>query len=130
LAGRAQAAAADPARDSTRTDALAACGDGGGAYFPSLLLADYGWQPLVLRGDTVVAQARREVLAWDLVPLAASQDEPGWAICNGLRFGYRGADSLTMWRPAGSSWQSARRRADSVRAMRPMAPAAIRQRIS
>jgi len=130
LAGRARAAAADPARDSTRTDALAACGDGGGAYFPSLLLADYGWQPSVLRGDTVMARAHREVLAWDLVPLAASEDEPGWAICNGRRFGYRGADSLTMWRPAGSSWQSARRRADSVRAMRPMAPAAIRQRIS
>ena len=130
LAGRARAAAADPARDSTPTDALAACGDGGGAYFPSLLLADYGWQPSVLRGDTVVARARREVLAWDLVPLAASQDEPGWASCHGLRFGYRGADSLPVWHPAGSSWQSARRLADSVRATHQMVPAAIRQRTS
>ncbi len=140
-------------RDLTRADALAACGDGGGAYFPSMLLADYRLRPSVMRGDTVVARAevitvaeqdidrradgfiarervRRDVLEWDLVPLAASQDEPGWAICNGLRFGYRGADSLTTWRPEGSSWQSARRLADSVRVTRPMAPAAIRQRTS
>lgn len=140
-------------RDLTRADALAACGDGGGAYFPSMLLADYQLRASAMRGDTVVARAevitvaeqdidrraggfiarervRRDVLEWDLVPLAASQDGPGWAICNGLRFGYRGADSLTTWRPEGSSWQSARRLADSVRATRPMAPAAIRQRTS
>lgn len=137
----------------SRADVLAACPDGGGAYFPSLLLADYRLRASAMRGDTVVARAevitvaeqdidtrangfiarervRRDVLEWDLVPLAASQHEPGWAICNGLRFGYRGADSLTTWRPEGSSWQSARRLADSVRATRPMAPAAIRQRTS
>ncbi|QJR37052.1 hypothetical protein [Gemmatimonas groenlandica] len=140
-------------RDLARADSLAACGDGGGTYFPSMLLADYQLRPSAMRGDTVVARAvvitvaeqdidrradgfiarervRRDVLEWDLVPLAASQQEPGWAICNGLRFGYRGADSLTTWRPEGSSWQSARRLADSVRATRPMASAAIRQRTS
>ena len=144
---------AEGARDIAQADALAACGDGGGAYFPSMLLADYRLRASAMRGDTVVARAevitvaeqdidrradgfiarervRRDVLEWDLVPLAAPQDEPGWAICNGLRFGYRGADSLTTWRPEGSSWQSARRLADSVRATRPMAPAAIRQRTS
>lgn len=140
-------------RDLAKADSLAACGDGGGAYFPSMLLADYQLRASAMRGDTVVARAevvtvaeqdidrradgfiarervRRDVLEWDLVPRAASQHEPGWAICNGLRFGYRGADSLTTWRPEGSSWQSARRLADSVRATRPMAPAAIRQRTS
>ncbi len=140
-------------RDASRADSLAACPDGGGAYFPSMLLADYRLRASAMRGDTVVARVevvtvaeqdidrrangfiarervRRDLLEWDLVPTVASQEEPGWAICNGLRFGYRGADSLTTWRPEGSSWQSARRLADSVRATRPMAPAAIRQRTS
>ncbi len=136
-------------RDFAIADSLAACPDGGGAYFPSMLLADYRLRASAMRGDTVVARAevitvaeqdvdkrvngfiarervRRDILEWDVVPVGTSQEEPGWAICNGLRFGYRGVDSLTTWRPEGSSWQSARRLADSVRATRPMAPAAIR----
>jgi hypothetical protein len=62
--------------------------------------------------DRFVARERvaRAVLEWDLVPV----DDGGWAVCNGLRFGYRGSDSLTTWRPDGRSYQSARMRADSI----------------
>ena len=46
-------------------------------------------------------------------------DEHRWVVCNGLRFGYRGADSLTSWRPEGSSYATARALADSIHAARP-----------
>ena len=114
------------------------CDDGGVPYFPSMLLADYRVLPFEMRGDTLVRRAevvtvaeqdidrrtnrfvarqriRRDVLEWDLIPVDANR----WAVCNGLRFGYRGADSLTTWRPAGTSYETARALADSIAAAHP-----------
>lgn len=120
-------------------NALTACGDGGQSFFPTTLLAGYTLLPFEMRGDTVIGRAevvtvaeqdvdrredgrfqarqriRSDVLEWDIVPL-----EPGaWVVCNGLRFGYTGADSLTTWRPEGASYATARRLADSIMAVRP-----------
>jgi len=39
----------------------------------------------------------------------------GWMVCNGIRFGYRGADSLARWTPEGSSYTPALKLADSIR---------------
>jgi len=114
---------------------LTACGDdGGSSYFPTTLLAGYSLLPFDMHGDTVVARAsvvtvaeqdvdRRssrftarqrvpeDVLEWDVIPT----DTPGqWVVCNGLRFGYLGADSLTTWRPDGASYQTARALVDSI----------------
>lgn len=122
-----------PTRDSLAS--LTACGDdGGNSYFPMMLLAGYSLQPFDMHGDTVVARAsvvtvaeqdidrrtshftarqrvREDPLEWDVIPT----DEPGkWIICNGLRFGYVGADSLTTWRPDGASYKTARALADSI----------------
>jgi hypothetical protein len=118
------------------------CGDGGGSWFPSTLLADYTLLPSEFRGDTIVGRAevltvaeqdvdrraanrfvarqriQRTVLEWDVIPT----DDGHWAVCNGLRFGYRGSDSLTTWRPDGASYQTARALADSIVAARHTAP--------
>lgn len=45
--------------------------------------------------------------------------DDGWMVCNGIRFGYRGADSLTRWIPEGSSYARAWALADSVRKAQP-----------
>jgi hypothetical protein len=111
--------------------------DDDAAAFPSPLLATYEVLSSSLRGDTVVARAsvttvgeqdidrragdrfvarqriRTDVLEWDVIPVAE-----GWRVCNGIRFGYRGADSLTRWMPDGAGIESARALADSVRAAR------------
>ncbi|MEO7363776.1 MAG: hypothetical protein ABI120_25820 [Gemmatimonadaceae bacterium] len=114
---------------------LTACGDdGGNSYFPTTLLAGYTLLPFDQHGDTVVARAsvvtvaeqdidrrssrfmarqrvREDVLEWDVIPT----DTPGqWVVCNGLRFGYLGADSLTTWRPEGASYRTARALVDSI----------------
>ncbi len=120
------------------------CGDGAGSWFPTTLLADFILLPSEIRGDTIVGRAevttvaeqdvdrrslnrflarqrvQRTVLEWDVIPT----DDGQWTICNGLRFGYRGADSVTTWRPEGSSYQTARALADSVFAARQSAPIA------
>jgi hypothetical protein len=131
-----------------QADLIADCPDGAGAFFPSMLLADYTLLPSTMRGDTVVARAsvvtvaeqdidrrqadhfvarvrvRRDQLEWDVVP----RDDDTWAVCNGLRFGYRGADSLTTWRPESRSLHDARVLADSLRrATRTMPPASERR---
>lgn len=115
--------------------ALTACGDDGGtSYFPTTLLAGYSLLPFDMHGDTVVARAsvvtvaeqdvdrrtsrftarqriREDVLEWDVIPT----DDPGqWVVCNGIKFGYLGADSLTTWRPDGASYQTARALVDSI----------------
>lgn len=124
--------------DPAALDTLGACGDGGQSYFPTTLLAGYTLLPFETRGDTVVARVevvtvaeqdidrrntnrflarqrvRSDVLEWDVIPL----DSGGWVVCNGLRFGYRGVDSLTTWRPEGASYATARQLADSVAAVR------------
>lgn len=129
----------DASREGSTTHdslaALTACGDdGGNSYFPMMLLAGYSLQPFDMHGDTVVARAsvvtvaeqdidrrtsrfnarqrvREDPLEWDVIPT----DEPGkWVVCNGLRFGYVGADSLTTWRPEGASYKTARALADSI----------------
>lgn len=129
----------DASREGSSTHenlaALTACGDDGAStYFPSMLLAGYSLQPFDMHGDTVVARAsvvtvaeqdidrrtqhftarqrvREDPLEWDVIPT----DEPGrWVVCNGLRFGYLGADSLTTWRPEGASYKSARLLVDSI----------------
>lgn len=122
-----------PTRDSLPI--LTACDDdGGGSWFPTTLLAGYSLLPFDMHGDTVVARAsvvtvaeqdvdrrtsrftarqrvREDVLEWDVVP---STNSSGWVVCNGLRFGYLGADSLTTWSPAGSSYATARALVDSI----------------
>jgi hypothetical protein len=115
--------------------ALAACGDASGdSYFPTTLLAGYSLMPSDMHGDTVVGRAsvvtvaeqdadrrtsrfnarqrvREDVLEWDIIP---ADDGQHWTVCNGLRFGYLGADSLTTWRPEGASYQTARALVDSI----------------
>lgn len=124
--------------DPVALDTLGACGDGGQSYFPTTMLAGFTLLPFESRGDTVVGRAevvtvaeqdvdrrtpnhfvarqriRSDVLEWDVIPT----DEGGWVVCNGLRFGYRGTDSLTTWRPDGASYATARRLADSIAAAR------------
>ncbi len=124
--------------DAVTLDTLGACGDVGTSFFPSTVLAAYSLLPFEFRGDTIVGRAevvtvaeqdidrrvanrfvarqrvRSDVLEWDVVPEASGR----WTVCNGLRFGYRGADSLTIWRPDGATYQSARRLADSIAAVR------------
>lgn len=112
--------------------------DEGDAYFPSPLLASWRLLSTQLRGDTVVARVmvttvaeqdidrraqdrfvarmrvRSDLMEWDVVPT-----DDGWRVCNGIRFGYRGADSLTRWIPEGSSYARASALADSVRKAQP-----------
>ena len=128
----------DASRETTLNpaalDTLTACGDGGQSYFPTTILAGYSLLPSEFRGDTIIGRAevvtvaeqdidrraqdrfvarqrvRSDVLEWDVYA-----DESGrWVVCNGLRFGYRGVDSLTTWRPDGASYESAMRQADSI----------------
>lgn len=115
--------------------ALTACDDGGGdGIFPSPLLAGYSLLPFDMRGDTVIARAsvvtvaeqdvdrrtqgftarlrvHEDVLEWDVIPTGQPNQ---WVVCNGIRFGYIGADSLTVWRPDGASYAQALRLVDSV----------------
>jgi len=128
----------DASRESTQDlaalDTLSACGDGGQPYFPTTILAGYSLLPPEFRGDTVIGRAevvtvaeqdidrratnrfmarqrvRSDVLEWDVY----ADDSGHWVICNGLRFGYRGVDSLTTWRPEGASYESARHLVDSI----------------
>ena len=119
--------------DSVPAYDVAGCDEA--SAFPSPLLARYEVMETRLRGDTVVARAsvttvaeqdvdrrsferfvarqrvRTDVLEWDVIPTG-----DGWQVCNGIRFGYRGADSLTSWLPEGTSIVTARALADSVRA--------------
>ena len=132
----------DASRESTpdpiALDTLGACGEGAQSYFPTTLLAGYTLLAFESRGDTVVGRAevvsvaeqdidrraadrfiarqrvRSDVLEWDVIP----DGEGHWAVCNGLRFGYHGADSLTTWRPDGASYGTARRLADSIATVR------------
>jgi hypothetical protein len=132
----------DASRETTRNpdvlDTLTACGDDGTTYFPSTLLAGYTLLPFESRGDTLVGRAevvtvaevdvdrrsgsgfiareriRTDVLEWDVIPTGDGR----WVVCNGLRFGARGADSLTTWRPDGGSYERVRRLADSIVAVR------------
>lgn len=129
----------DASREGSATHdslaALIACGDDNGtSYFPTTLLAGYSLLPFDMHGDTVVARAsvvtvaeqdvdhrnngftarqrvREDLLEWDVIPTG----EPDrWVVCNGLRFGYLGADSLTVWRPEGASYTTAMQLVDSV----------------
>ena len=124
--------------DPVALDTLGACGEGGQSYFPTTLLAGYTLLAFESRGDTVIGRAeiisvaeqdidrrapdrfvarqrvRSDVLEWDVIP----DGEGRWSVCNGLRFGYHGADSLTTWRPEGASYETARRLADSISAVR------------
>ena len=138
-AGSALAAYLDASREGSVSaaalDTLAGCGAERGGYLPSALLAAYTVLPPSGGGDTLVARAvvvtvaeqdadrrlagrfvarqrvRADTLEWDLV-----RSGPGasWRVCNGLQFGYVGADSLTTWRPDGASLASARALADSI----------------
>lgn len=125
--------------DRAALDTLTSCGDAGHTYFPSTVLAAFTLLPFEAHGDTVVGRAevitvaeqdidrrvtqrfvarervRTDVLEWDIIPT----DHGGWVVCNGLRFGYVGADSLTTWRPDGASYITARRLADSIFSVRP-----------
>lgn len=129
----------DASREGSKTrdslSVLTSCGDNSGeSYFPTTLLAGYSLLPSDIHGDTVVARAtvvtvaeqdvdrrnggftarqrvREDVLEWDVIP---SDDGQHWTVCNGLRFGYFGADSLTVWRPDGASYNSAKLLVDSI----------------
>lgn len=130
-------ASRESSQDRAAVDSLVACGDDGQSFFPTTLLAGYTLLPFELRGDTIVGRAevvtvaeqdldrratdrfvareriRTDVLEWDVL----SVDADHWVVCNGLRFGYRGVDSLTTWRPEGASYATARRLADSIAAV-------------
>ena len=110
-------------------DTLFGCDPSSEPAFPITMLATYGVLPFALRGDTVVAQAevvsvaeqeqdqrrqgryvanqrvRYDTLEWDVVHDTASGR---WLVCNGVRFGFVGTDSQTVWRSLRGSFQSAR----------------------
>lgn len=128
-------ASRETAADHAALDTLAGCGDWSGEYLPISMLATYEVLAPAIRGDTVIGRAavvtvaeqsadrrapgryvarlrvRTDTLEWDVVPDA----EAGrWYVCNGLRFGYYGPDSLTTWRPTMFSYRAARALADSL----------------
>ncbi len=120
--------------DPVALDSLTACGDGRQPYFPTTMLAGYSLLPPEFRGDTIIGRAevvtvaeqdidrrardrfvararvRSDVLEWDVY----IDDGGQWVVCNGLRFGYRGVDSLTTWLPDGASYEHALHLADSI----------------
>ena len=131
----------DASREGSLTaaaiDTLSRCDSENTTYFPTMMLAAYTIQQFEARGDTVVARAsvitvaeqdvdrrgggfvarqrvRTDVLEWDVY-----ENEHGqWVVCNGIRFGYMGADSLTLWRPEGANYLRAKQQAESVWASR------------
>lgn len=131
-ASREGSATSDDLETLTLCDAASAT-----PFFPTRLLAAWTVLPFETRGDTVVARAsvvtvaeqdidrrgggfvareriQSDVLEWDVYRTAEGQ----WVVCNGLRFGYKGADSLTQWRPEGASLERAMRLVDSIGAAR------------
>jgi hypothetical protein len=68
--------------------------------------------PVVERpGGFVVRQRTRvDTLEWDVVP-----GDAGWRVCNGIRFGVPGTDSMVRWTPDGASLRTARLLVESVR---------------
>jgi hypothetical protein len=115
-------------------DVIAGCGGDTAVYHPVEMLAAWEITGRTPRGDTTVMRARAWTVAeedamettpprymavqrtreseweWDVV-----HDGSRWHICNGPRFGFVGADSVTSWRPATASRATARALADSVR---------------
>lgn len=129
-----------------------ACDDGfGDAVWPMPVLAAHRLLRSEIRGDTVIARAevttvaeqdhdrrrggaglpvverpggfvvrqrvRVDTLEWDVVP-----GDAGWHVCNGIRFGVPGTDSLVRWTPEGASLMTARLLVDSVRTAARPAP--------
>ncbi len=114
-------------------DSLTLCGDDlVVSYFPTTVLATWMIEGFEMRGDTVVVRAsvttvaeqdvnrrgggfvarqriQTDALEWDVY----RNDDNRWVVCNGLSFGYKGADSLTVWRPDGASYESVKALADS-----------------
>ena len=115
---------------------LTACESGDDPPVAGPMLATYEILPATTRADTVVGRAvvttvaeqdldrrhpgyyiarlrvRSDTLEWDVMPTATG----GWVVCNGLAFGLTAPDSLTEWRPAGTSASRARAVADSIAA--------------
>ncbi len=136
LASSAEPGATANAGMSESNTPVSHCNDGGS--FPTPLLATWQLLPSQMRGDTVVVHAivttvgeqdedrreahrftarqrvRTDILEWDMIETA-----DGWMVCNGIQFGYVGADSLTSWLPSGTSIATARGIADSLRKLSP-----------
>ena len=113
---------------------LTACDSGDETPVAGPMLATYELLPAATRADTVVGRAvvttvaeqdldrrhpgyyiarlrvRSDTLEWDVLPTATG----GWVVCNGLAFGLTAPDSLTEWRPEGTSASRARAVADSI----------------
>jgi hypothetical protein len=110
-------------------DTIVGCNPPAEPSFPLLMLARGKVLSSAMRGDTVVTQAevlsvaaqerdprrrdryyasqrvQRDTMEWDVVPDARSGR---WLVCNGLRFGFVGPDSLTTWSSADESLFRAR----------------------
>jgi hypothetical protein len=115
-------------------DSLVTCQIGDGMYQPIQLLATYHLLVTEGAGDTVsigvrvttvaeedgsptrpdrfvaIQRIKTETQQWRVARTPAG----GWRVCSGPQFGTYGSDSTTTWHPAGASYTSARRLADSV----------------
>ena len=121
-------------KSASPIDSLVTCQIGDGMYQPIELLATYHLLATEGAGDTVSIGARVTTVAeedgsptqparfvaiqrittetqqWRVARTAAG----AWRVCSGPQFGTYGSDSTTTWEPAGASYTSARRLADSV----------------
>ena len=115
-------------------DSLVTCQIGDGMYQPIQLLATYHVVPTAAIGDTVSIAARVTTVAEEdgsptqsnrFVAIQRIKTETQqwrvartqsgrWRVCFGPQFGAYGSDGLTSWQPAGASYKTARRLADSI----------------
>jgi hypothetical protein len=121
-------------KSATPFDSLVTCQIGDGMYQPIQLLATYHLLVTEGAGDTVSIGARVTTVAEEngspthpdrFVAMQRIKTETqqwrvartpagGWRVCSGPQFGTYGSDRTTTWQPAGASYKSARRLADSV----------------
>jgi hypothetical protein len=121
-------------KSATPFDSLVTCQIGDGMYQPIQLLATYHPMGTEGAGDTVSIGARVTTVAEEdgspthpdrFVAIQRIKTETqrwrvartpagGWRVCSGPQFGPYGSDRTTTWQPAGASYTSARRLADSV----------------
>ena len=126
-------------------DSLVTCQIGDGMYQPIQLLATYHVLSTAGVGDTVTVSARVTTVAEeDGSPTRASRfvaiqriktetqewrvartRSGKWRVCFGPQFGAYGSDGVTTWQPAGASYTSARKLADSVYRSDPPSPGGV-----
>ena len=134
LAAFLEASREGASNSASPVDSLVTCQIGDGMYQPIQLLATYHVLTSVGAGDTVATTARvttvaeedgsrtrsdrfvaiqrirTETLQWRVARVPSGE----WRVCSGPQFGGYGSDGVTTWQPAGASYASARKLADSI----------------